>query len=204
MDSGGRILPPEFFDRPVLEVARDLLGRVLVREREGRRLAGRIVELEAYGATRRGQPDLACHAIRGKTRRNASMFGPPGRAYVYLVYGMHHCLNLVCGPEGRAEAVLLRALEPLEGEDVMAALRPGRPRRQWTAGPGRLSAALGLDLGWDGAPLAPPGLWLEEGRPLPAARRGSSPRVGVDYAGPAAAWPWRFLEKGNPHLSRRG
>jgi len=185
-------------------VARDLLGRVLVRRREDRRLSGRIVEVEAYGATRRGRPDLACHALRGPTARNASMFGPPGRAYVYLIYGMHHCLNLVCGPEGRAEAVLLRALEPLEGEEVMAALRPGRPRREWAAGPGRLSAALDLDRGWDGAPLAPPGLWLEAGRPLPAARRAASPRIGVSYAGPAAAWPWRFHEKGNPHLSRRG
>ena len=202
VDRERQILGPAFFDRPVLEVSRDLLGRTLVREMDGRRLAGRIVETEAYGATRRGRVDRACHAWRGSTARNAVMFGPPGRVYVYLVYGMHHCLNLVCGPEGRAEAVLIRGIEPLEGEEAMARLRPGRPRREWTAGPGRLCAALDIDRKCSGAPLQPPGIWIEEGRPLPASRRIAGPRVGVAYAGEATAWPWRFHEKGNAFVSR--
>lgn len=193
----GAVLGPEFFARPALAVARDLLGRILVRRWRGRRLAGRIVETEAYA----GDGDAASHASRGMTARNAVMFGPPGRAYVYLVYGMHHCLNLVCGPEGRAQAVLLRAVEPLEGEALMAGLRPGVRRRDWARGPGRLCAAFAIDRRQDGLALPAPGLWLETGRRLAARRRESGPRVGVAYAGDAAAWPWRFWERESPWVS---
>ncbi|MBN2169961.1 MAG: DNA-3-methyladenine glycosylase [Candidatus Krumholzibacteriota bacterium] len=191
------MLGPEFFDRPVLAVARDLLGRVLVRRWRGRRLAGRIVETEAYA----GDGDAASHAARGPTPRNAVMFGPPGRAYVYQVYGMHHCLNLVCGPLGRAQAVLVRAVEPLEGDALMASLRPGVARRDWARGPGRLCRAFAIDRGLDGAALPGPGLWLEAGRRLPARRRAAGPRVGVAYAGEAAGWPWRFWERDSPWVS---
>ncbi len=123
-------------------------------------------------------------------------------SYVYLIYGLHHCLNLVCGATGEAAAVLLRAGEPLAGLERMAALRRGRPRRDWARGPGRLCAALALDRRHDGLPLPHVELWLEAGRPLPAAATLRRPRVGVDYAGAAARWPWRFLEKDCPWVSR--
>ena len=191
-------LSREFFDRPVLRVAPDLLGRLLVRRYRGRRLAGRIVEVEAYG----GLQDAASHARCGPTPRNRVMFGPPGHSYVYQIYGLHCCLNLVCEPQGQAAAVLIRALEPVEGEDVMAALRPGRSRREWTSGPGRLCRALALDRRHDGLELPSPGLWLEAGEPLPRKRQARSPRIGVAYAGEAARWLHRFYERGNPFVSR--
>lgn len=194
----GRILAPAFFARPVLTVARDLLGRHLVRELAGERLVLRIVETEAYA----GPTDAASHARGGPTPRNRVMFGPPGVSYVYLIYGLHHCLNLVCGPAGEAAAVLLRAGEPWAGLERMAQLRAGRPRRDWARGPGRLCAALALDRRHDGLALPHPELWLEAGRPLPAAAVTRRPRVGVDYAGPAARWPWRFIEKDSPWVSR--
>ncbi|MEK6606151.1 MAG: DNA-3-methyladenine glycosylase, partial [Myxococcota bacterium] len=130
----------EFYERPTLAVARDLLGCVLVHEAGGVRRAGRIVEVEAYV----GQDDRACHAARGRTRRTEVMFGPPGRAYVFLVYGMHHCLNVVTEREGFPAAVLLRALEPLdlpEGIDGSA------------SGPGRLCRAMAVDRRMNGADL---------------------------------------------------
>ncbi|HHS96728.1 MAG TPA: DNA-3-methyladenine glycosylase, partial [Chloroflexi bacterium] len=150
----------EFFDRDTLEVARDLLGRVLVRVLDGERLSGRIVEVEAYI----GEDDRASHARFGPTERNAAMYGPPGHAYVYLIYGVHHCLNLVTGPEGFPAAVLIRALEPLEGVEQMRGLRGGRP--DLTNGPGRLCQALGIDLRFDGADLCAPDalLFVEEGQ----------------------------------------
>ena len=191
-------LGPDFLARPVLRVARDLLGRRLVRVLNGERLALRIVETEAYA----GADDPASHARGGPTARNRVMFGPPGHSYVYLVYGLHHCLNLVCEREGRAAAVLLRAGEPEEGLERMAALRAGRPRRDWARGPGRLCAALGLDLRHDGLALPHAELWLEPGRPPGRGRVEAGPRVGVDYAGEAAGWPWRFKEKASPWTSR--
>jgi DNA-3-methyladenine glycosylase len=194
----GRVLGPAFFDRPVLTVARDLLGRHLVRALGSERLVLRIVETEAYA----GAQDAASHARGGQTPRNRVMFGPPGVSYVYLIYGLHHCLNLVCGPAGEAAAVLLRAGEPLDGLERMARLRAGRPRRDWARGPGRLCAALALDRRHDGLALPHPELWLEAGHPLAAAARRQGPRVGVDYAGAAATWPWRFVEKDSPWVSR--
>ena len=185
-----RALDARFFERPVLAVARDLLGRHLVRVLDDYRLVLRIVETEAYA----GVDDPASHARMGPTPRNAVMFGPPGRSYVYLIYGMHHCLNLVCEPEGRAAAVLLRAAEPLEGIDRIEVLRPGRPRRDWARGPGRLCAATALDREHSGLLLPHAELRVEEGRPLPDARVRTGPRVGVAYAGEAATWPWRFME----------
>lgn len=201
MSAEGRVLPPVFFARPVLQLAPDLLGRTLVRVLDGQRLALRIVEVEAYGARHIGRPDQACHAWRGPTPRTEIMFGPPGRAYIYLIYGMHHCLNFVCAREGLAQAVLIRAGEPREGESFMEKFRSGRPRHKWTSGPGRLCTALALTRGENGLLLAPPELWLEAGSPLSKNRRGRSPRIGVESAGESARWPWRFYERNSEYLS---
>jgi DNA-3-methyladenine glycosylase len=180
---GGRLLEAEFFARPTLEVARDLLGKVLVRDVGDRRLTGRLVEVEAYC----GPADLAAHSSRGRTPRTEVMFGPPGRAYVYLIYGMHHCLNFVTRPEGEPQAVLVRALEP----------GPGVER---TSGPGLVCRALEIDRRLNGAPLEPPDLYvLDDGfRPGEVF---TTPRIGVDYSGEWSALPWRFCLD-SPHLSR--
>jgi len=201
-----RILPTEFYDRPVLDVARNLLGMILVRasnggaagpDRRAARLSGRIVEVEAYD----GEADLACHASKGRTERTEPMFGPAGRAYVYLVYGMHHCLNVVTGPVGHPAAVLLRALEPLEGTEWMEG--GSGPPATIAAGPGRLTRALGIDLSHNRADLrAPGGLFIEAGEPVPDNRVLRGPRIGVEYAGAWARKPWRFGVRGSSALSR--
>jgi DNA-3-methyladenine glycosylase len=177
----------EFFARGTLEVARDLLGCVLVHELDSEVRAGIIVETEAYD----GPEDRASHASRRRTPRNEVMFGPPGHIYVYLIYGMYHCLNFVTGPEGYPAAVLIRALEPLEGVDSS------------TQGPGRLCRAMGIDLGNNledatRGPLfvAPRGLREDE-------RIVTSPRIGVDYAGDWTTKPYRFSVDGNRWVSRR-
>jgi len=183
-----RKLPRDFYDRPALAVARDLLGKTLVLEKDGARRAGRIVECEAYVS----QKDLACHASKGRTPRTEVMFGPPGHAYVYLVYGMHHCFNAVTGPPGLAAAVLVRALEPLEGFASGAR----------TDGPGRLCRALGLTRALDRADLCGNTLFIADAPRVPrgAVRRG--PRIGVDYAGAWAARPYRFWVSESRYLSR--
>ena len=197
MADARRVLPPAFFARPPVELARDLLGRVLVRVLEGRRLSGRIVETEAYA----GGEDAASHGFKGPSPRNRSMFGPPGRLYVYRIYGVHHCLNLVCGETGRAAAVLIRALEPLDGASIIAKRRGELPRRDWARGPGRLCAALAIGAAFDGRALPDAEIWLEAGRPLPDDAVEVGPRLGVDYAGEAARWPWRFRAKGSSYAS---
>jgi len=172
-----------FYDRPTLEVARDLIGCRLVHEIDGARRTGRIVETEAYD----GPKDAASHAHRGLTRRNAPMFGPPGHAYVYLIYGIHHCLNLVTMEQGYPAAVLVRALEP-EG-----AVGPCH-------GPGRLTRALGIDLSHNGLDLTGPPLYVEPRRGPPPSIA-TTPRIGVAYAGRWASRPWRFVERTSRHLS---
>ncbi len=181
----GRVLGPEFFARDTLQVSADLLGKLLVREVGWEVRWGRLVEVEAYC----GPEDRAAHSWRGLTPRTRTMFGPPGRAYVYLVYGMHNCLNFVTRPAGCPQAVLVRALEP----------GPGVGR---SSGPGLVCRALDIDRSLDGAPLEPPALYvLDDGfRPGPAAVV-RTPRIGVDYAGEWAARPWRFCLSG-AHLSR--
>jgi DNA-3-methyladenine glycosylase len=177
-------LARDFYARPTLAVARDLLGCVLVHRHRGVERAGRIVEVEAYVGPR----DRACHASRGRTARTEPMFGPPGHAYVYLVYGMHHCLNVVTEEEGFPAAVLLRALEPLSGV------------RGSASGPGRLCRAMGIDLSENRADLCGDRLFLRPGeRPARIAR---SPRIGVDYAGFWARMPWRFFVRGHPAVSK--
>jgi DNA-3-methyladenine glycosylase len=176
-DHARRRLRRSFFARPTLEVARDLLGRTLCRRlADGRTLRGRITEVEAYD----GPADRASHAHRGPTPRNRPMFEPGGIAYVYLVYGMHHCLNLVTGERGYPAAVLVRATEPPE---------PGRR----TTGPGLVARAFEIDRGLDGASVVSRELWLEHGEPVDDRHVRRTPRVGVDYAGAWARRPYRFV-----------
>jgi DNA-3-methyladenine glycosylase len=195
---GPRIADRAWFNRPAAEIAADLLGCLLVHDAPEGRVAGRLVEVEAY----QGPEDLAAHSSRGRTPRNAVMFGPPGHLYVYLVYGLHHCANIVCGPDGKPEAVLLRAAEITDGLELARARRgAGVPTRRLASGPGNLGAAFGLDRTHDGADLVSGPIWLAPGRaPLGLERR---PRIGVDYAGAWATRPLRFVIPDDPHLSRR-
>jgi DNA-3-methyladenine glycosylase len=191
-----RRLSRAWFDRPAPEVAADLLGCELLRTfpaAERRRV--RIVETEAYEAE-----DPASHSFRGFSSRSATMFGPPGHLYVYLIYGIHHCLNVVTGPPGHGAAVLVRAAEPLEGGDGMAHARDTCDPRSWCSGPGKLAQALELDLSWDGCDVLGSGdvrLLAGDGLPADAIERG--PRVGI---GAGRAMPWRFVERGSPWASR--
>lgn len=181
-------LPLRFYARPALDVARDLLGTVLVLNEGGRRRAGRIVEVEAYI----GEHDLACHASKGRTRRTEVLFGPPGRAYVYLIYGMYHCFNVVTDPDGVASAVLVRGVEPIEG----------MPDDVDTAGPGKLCRAMGIDLRHNRMDLRGEELFLERGQEIPEWQVSRGPRIGVDYAGPWAMEPFRLWVTGNRFVSR--
>lgn len=183
-------LPQSFYLRPTLEVARDLLGRRLVRWLDGRRISGRIVEVEAYV----GESDQASHAARGRTDRNRAMYGPGGLAYVYFIYGMYHCLNVVTEAAGFPAAVLVRSVEPLEGMEAMAERRPGQPVRSLANGPGKLCQAMGIDRRLDGHDLtAGAELWLEAGQPVLDAEVQATPRVNVIGDAQARTAPWRFL-----------
>jgi DNA-3-methyladenine glycosylase len=189
------ILPAAFYDRPVLDVARDLLGRRLVRCINGQRVGGLIVECEAY----RGEEDLACHARAGRTPRTAVMYGPPGQAYVYFTYGMHWMLNCVTGPQGFPAAVLIRAIQPREGLQQIAARRAGRPLRDWCNGPAKLCQALDIDGQHNGLPLWQDsgGLWLESGQPVPDDQVRCTPRIGIPRVPePWRSMPWRFVLDG--------
>ena len=192
-----QVLPREFFARDVLEVAPDLLGREIESTAGGRPVRLRLVEVEAYA----GQVDPGSHAFRGRTARNAVMFGPAGHAYVYFTYGMHHCVNVVTGPEGRASAVLLRAAVVTEGEGTVRERRPRSTPRDLARGPARLTQALGIDRSWDGTDLCVPdsGLRMLPGEPVPADRIATGPRVGV--AGDGAPTPWRFWVRDCPAVS---
>lgn len=182
---------PGFYERPVLEVARDLVGCVV---RHGG-AAGRIVETEAYH-----ESEPACHAYAGLTPRTEVLFGPPGRAYVYRSYGIHALLNAVCEPEGVGAAVLIRALEPLDGIEEMEARRGVRAREDLCSGPGKLTVALGVGLEDNGADLARGAVRIEPR--APGARTTAietGPRIGISRA---AELPWRFCAAGSPHVSR--
>jgi DNA-3-methyladenine glycosylase len=200
-----RPLPLSFYRRPAETVARDLLGRYLVRvvrELGGERLVLRLVEVEAY----LGEPDRASHAWGGRrTPRNESLYLPGGHAYVYFIYGMHWCLNAVTGKAESGGAVLLRAGEPVEGEERMIENRgwTRRPRPgDLAGGPGKLCQALAVDRALDGVLLNSSPLSITRGEPVAAEAVAAGPRIGVDYAGEAAAWPLRFAVRGNGHVSR--
>jgi DNA-3-methyladenine glycosylase len=196
----GRPLPRRFYARPALEVAPDLLGKVLVRHTPGGVVAGRIVEVEAYC----GPEDLAAHSARGRrTPRNEVMWGPPGRLYVYFVYGMHWCANVVAAPEGRPEAVLLRAVEPVEGVASMRARRRAGVRdHELARGPANLCAAFGIDRASNGADLLSRALHILPGGLAPSERIVRTARIGIGYAGRDTRRPWRFLIAGSPAVSK--
>ena len=193
----------ELLRLPTLEVARRLLGAEIIRELPEGRLRGRIVETEGYLHN-----DPACHAVRElpggichrQTRRNASMFGPPGHAYVYFTYGNHYMLNVVTEPEGVPGAVLIRALEPLDGVEIMLARRRLADPRLLTNGPGKLTQAFGVGKELDGHDLAQPPLQLIPGDPLRAEEIVATTRIGITRA---VEKPWRFYIKGNPWVSRK-
>lgn len=190
--SNPRLLSRTFYLRPTLEVARDLLGRRLVRTVDGQRLSGRIVEVEAYI----GESDLASHAARGRTERNRAMYGPGGLAYVYVIYGVHHCLNVVTEAAGFPAAVLIRSIEPLEGVSLMAVHRSGQAGGNLTNGPGKLCQALAIDRRLDGHDLtAGVDLWVEAGEAVPDSVVQATPRVNVIGDAQARAAPWRFVVK---------
>jgi len=190
------LLDRSFFGRDTRAVARDLLGQRLVRIDRGQRVSGLIVETEAY----RGEEDQACHCRAGKTERTRVMYGPPGVAYVYFVYGMHWLLNFVTEEQGFPGAVLIRALVPREGRVLIAQRRSGQPEERWTDGPAKLCQALNIGGAFNGVDVCSPGgkLFLEKGQRVPAGAIKQEPRVGIDQVPePWKSIPWRFLV--DPH-----
>jgi DNA-3-methyladenine glycosylase len=204
-------LSPEFYLRTdVVQIARDLLGKILVTEMDGQRTAGIITETEAY----RAPDDRACHAWNNRrTARTEVMFQEGGRAYVYLCYGIHHLFNVVTGPENMAHAVLVRAIEPVDGLELMLERRDIRlsksgnlPPARLTTGPGALSKALGIRTTLSGQRLISPDtpVWIEDNQSdIQETDIGSGKRIGVDYAGECAEWPWRFWLKHSRYVKRQ-
>ena len=181
------LLTRDFYNRRTLTVARELIGMHLVRVYRGRQLVGRIVETEAY----QGPQDQAAHSARGQTERNAVMFGPPGHAYVYLIYGMWDCVNVVTREQGVPHAVLIRAVEPLANIDA----------KTW--GPGLLCKAMHIDRTLSGVDLCASAdqLWVEAPPASTRCKIARAPRIGVDYAGDWAHKPWRFFDAQSPYVS---
>jgi DNA-3-methyladenine glycosylase len=195
-------LPREFYTRPnVLAVARDLLGKLLVvPAKNGKRVSGRIVEAEAY----RGPLDRAAHSFGGRrTKRTETMYRVGGTAYVFFVYGMYYQFNVVSNVADAPQAVLIRAVEPVEGIELMRKRRHAHPDHNLTNGPGKLCIALGIDRRLDAADLLGERVWLEEGEKISRSRIASGPRIGIDYAQEWKDKPWRFWVKDNPFVSRR-
>ncbi|HEY0971516.1 MAG TPA: DNA-3-methyladenine glycosylase, partial [Gemmatimonadales bacterium] len=194
--SVGRPLPASFYDRPTEIVARELLGAVLECETAGGLARGRIVETEAY----LGEHDGACHAAAGLTRRTAPLYGPPGTAYVYLIYGMYWCVNAVTRAAGLPSAVLVRAVEPIDGVELMRRRRPAARREvDLTNGPGKLCAAFGITGEHDRLPLQRRPLVIREGAPVPDRAVVVTPRIGITRA---ADWMLRYLVSDSAHVSR--
>lgn len=192
----GAPLSASFYDRATELVARELLGAVLSCDTEEGSAMGRIVEVEAY----LGPHDPSCHAAAGLTARTTHLHGPPGCAYVYRIYGMHWCLNAVTREAGHGSAVLIRALEPIGGIEVMRRRRPkARLDRDLTNGPGKLCEALGIDRAFDGAPLDRGALRILAADTIPSAQVGVSPRIGITKA---ATWPLRYFVLGSEFVSR--
>ena len=200
------VLGPDFFERRTLTVARQLIGKYLVRRSEGQDTAVMITETEAYDGPR----DKASHAYRGHTPRNAPMFRGGGTIYVYFTYGMHYCLNVVAQTHGHPTACLIRALQPVEGLELMRRNRTGKidPARlkdtNLCSGPAKLAQALAIDRSLDGADLVTgEKLFIERAQPVADEHIVAAPRIGVAYAGEWADKPLRFYEKDNPHVSVR-
>ena len=190
-----RPLARAFFTRPVVEVARDMLGCILVHDAPEGRTSGTIVEAEAYAAD-----DPASHAYRGRTERNAPMFEDPGHAYVYFTYGMHFCLNAVTDRDGHASAVLIRAVQPLEGIELMRARRGAVRDRDLARGPGRLTQAFGIAREQNRADLTKPPLMICAGERLPYTSAHATPRIGLGALQDGRLW--RFAVKDSPWVSR--
>jgi len=199
--SRSRTLGRRFYDRDALDVAPELLNKLLVSTENGERVAARIVEVEAY----RGADDPGSHAYRGCTPRNETMFGRPGGLYVYFTYGMHWCANAVCGEDGEGVAVLLRALAPMDGVELMRAARgpAARRDRDLTSGPAKLCQAFGIDGTDDGADLVTGdrGITIIDDGARPPRHPGNSARIGLTAG---AEHPWRWYVPGDPNLSRPG
>ncbi len=195
------VLPPEFYARPTLRVARALLGKIFVHDGPGGVTAGRIVEVEAY----RGPEDRAAHTAGGRrTPRNEVMWGPAGHLYVYFTYGMHHCCNVVTRGAGLPEAVLLRALEPITGVAIMRRRRelsPDAPVAALARGPGNLCRAMAIGRDLDGCDLFSGPVRILDATSLRASRVATSPRIGVAYAGDHALRPWRFFVRDSAAVS---
>jgi DNA-3-methyladenine glycosylase len=195
-DAFGKPLPRAFYDRETTRVARELLGRVLVHISSEGISAGRIVETEAYR-----QDDPASHSYQGQTPRNAPMFGAPGTAYLYLIYGIHWCFNAVTRAEGFGEAALIRALEPLEGTALMERRRNLTDPHRLCRGPGSLCAAMGLTGAFNGADLTQPGkVWIAEGDPVPDSQVVCTQRIGISRA---VHYPWRYYVANCRYISRK-
>jgi DNA-3-methyladenine glycosylase len=194
-------LDVDFYQRKnVLKIAKELLGKGLFTRIDGMTTGGIIVETEAYSWKERG-----CHAFGAKkTPRNSVMFEAGGHAYVFLCYGMHHLFNVVTNKPGVAEAVLIRALEPLEGIEEMQLRRgAGQHQKHLTSGPGKLTKALGINRTFNGKYLLNSEVWVEDlNQKISAGKIEASPRIGIDYAGEDAALPWRFVLKGNKWVSK--
>ena len=195
-------LPREFYTHPnVVTVARELLGKLLVAPApNGKRVSGKIVEVEAY----RGPQDRAAHSYGGRrTRRTETMYGIGGTAYVFFVYGMYYQFNVVTGAAETPHAVLIRAVEPVEGIELMRRRRHGQPDHNLTNGPGKLCIALGIDRKLDAADLLGNKVWLEESEKLSRSQIATGPRIGIDYAEGWVDKPWRFWIRNNDFVSRK-
>ncbi len=179
---------------PAAEVAPRLLGCILERELDGQLLRARIVETEAYA-----ESDAASHSYKGRTPRTDIMFGPAGYLYVYFTYGMHYCMNVVCGPEGEGAAVLIRALEPLQGQELMSLNRRGRTGVEISNGPAKSCQALAIDKTWNGHDLRQSPVRLVIKPPLVSGQVVQTTRIGISQARDV---PWRFYERGNAYVSR--
>jgi DNA-3-methyladenine glycosylase len=201
-----KTLSYEFYNHTSLQVAPKLLGKTLINMQNGKRLSGKIVEVEAY----MGPDDKAAHSYGNKrTKRNEVMFGPPGHAYVYMIYGMYYCMNVITSPEDVPHGVLIRAVEPLEGLEYMSLNRYKLPLedltpsklRNLTRGPGRLCSAMNIDRSLNGASLSGPQVYIEEPTVHEEFTIATSPRINISYAQEAAAYPWRFYIEGNRYVS---
>lgn len=190
----------DFLTDPV-SLSQRLIGAVLCHQTAYGLLKGRIVECEAYGGTWRGYRDDGAHSYKGVTKRTRIIFGEGGYAYVYLIYGMYACFNIVCGKKGEEGCVLLRALEPLEGVEQMIRNRKGKKGKLLTSGPGRLTLAMEIDTSFYGMDLTGDTLWIEseEKKKWPIKR---TKRIGIDYARHGKHFPWRFILEGNTYVSQ--